>query len=169
MEENKHSSRGVKIEVLFLVASLEATINHLFESLEFLEADLTESRSVRVALSSQDESGIATIDERIHELELEIASNKQMIGSLVRVRREYMASLNINNKYWCPIKHICRAVEHATEIYSATGETADYEHLREIWTVFTSLASKALGIGYTDCLRCLEDRLQEKLNNEKTE
>lgn len=167
MEENKHSSRGVEIEILFLVASLEATINHLFESLEFLEADLVENRSVRVALSSQDKSGIATIDERIQELEAELLSSKQMVGNLVRVRREYMASLNISNKYWCPIKHICRAVEHATEIYSATGDVADYNRMREVWAVFTNLVSKALGIGYTDCLRCLEDRLQEKLNNEE--
>ena len=82
-------------------------------------------------------------------------------------RRAYMRLLKAKTdkpELWCAVKHAIATWQYATEVYQATDMNDDSEEFDLLVNSTSNLASVLsmyLWVEYTECLRCLNDKLKD--------
>lgn len=159
----KATSRGLILELIYCICASEAAICHDYETLFLYKIDLKEKEET---YSSIKQSG-----EDSPEIKLEIEKIKEKIDNInklikleTRTRRLKQdlleeLSLHYDKRFHCKIKHWCRVIEHDLEIL----ESYEYDKIKEIIDLdFQNLAltlSLYLNLDYTDCYRCISDKI----------
>lgn len=158
------TSRGILLEKLFQIGSLECTISHDIEALNFLEADLNEQRdAASIANDEWDQNLIKITNDKLIKISDEIERRIDIIRRTVALRRDIMSTLEeLSDRDWCSCKHYAEAVSRALEIYVATFSEKDYQILTTTYEIWASRLSLYFNLPYTQCFRCLSDKLSEK-------
>lgn len=164
LDYNKNqTSRGIILELIFDICASEAAVCHDYETLMLYELDLKEKEEVNETIKSTGEESPEVILE-IESIKEKIKSIDEMIKLETKTRRkkqDLLESLvkNYNKREHCKIKHWCRVIEHDLELL----ESCDYETVREIiiddFKNFAMTISLYTGIEYSDCYRCISDKL----------
>lgn len=164
LDYNKNqTSRGIILELIFDICASEAAVCHDYETLMLYELDLKEKEEVNETIKSTGEESPEVILE-IESIKEKIKSIDEMIKLETKTRRKKQNLLesltkDYNKRFHCKIKHWCRVIEHDLELL----ESCDYETVREIiiddFKNFAMTISLYTGIEYSDCYRCISDKL----------
>ena len=153
LDYNKNqTSRGIILELIFDICASEAAVCHDYETLMLYELDLKEKEEVNETIKSTGEESPEVILE-IDSIKEKIKSIDEMIKLETKTRRKKQDLLESLVKNWC------RVIEHDLELL----ESCDYETVREIiiddFKNFAMTISLYTGIEYSDCYRCISDKL----------
>lgn len=155
------TSRGLLLERLFQIGTLECTISHDIETLQFLQSDLKEKEET-LSLLKEEESDYYELENEVDSLSFEIEKRQEIVAETTELRREIMKTLDgLGERDWCPCKHYAEAVQRSLEIYESTYSKEDYEILVKTYKIWAARLSLYFGIQYTTCFRCLSDKLKK--------
>lgn len=162
-DNQKATSRGILLELIYDICASEAAICHDYESLMLFELDLKEKEEVNSILISSKENNSDVLSE-IQKIKEKISNIEKLIKLETETRREKQSLLeklskNYDKRFHCKIKHWCRVIEHDLELL----ESYEYSELSNIikkdFENFALTLSMYLGIEYTDCYRCISDMI----------
>lgn len=162
-DNQKATSRGILLELIYDICASEAAICHDYESLMLFELDLKEKEEVNSILISSKEDNSEVLSE-IQNIKEKISNIEKLIYLETETRREKQSLLeklskNYDKRFHCKIKHWCRVIEHDLELL----ESYEYSELSNIikkdFENFALTLSMYLGIEYTDCYRCISDMI----------
>lgn len=162
-DNQKATSRGILLELIYDICASEAAICHDYESLMLFELDLKEKEEVNSILISSKEDNSEVLSE-IQNIKEKISNIEKLIHLETETRREKQSLLeklskNYDKRFHCKIKHWCRVIEHDLELL----ESYEYSELSNIikkdFENFALTLSMYLGIEYTDCYRCISDMI----------
>lgn len=165
-ENQKATSRGLILELIYDICASEAAICHDYETLMLYEIDLEEKEGVNKILKLAKEDSTEIISE-IQTIKEKIDNINQLIKLETETRRKKQDLLeklsnSYDKRFHCKVKHWCRVIEHDLEIL----ESYEYEEFKEIlkedFKNFALTLSLYLGIEYSDCYRCISDKLDIK-------
>lgn len=162
-DNQKATSRGILLELIYDICASEAAICHDYESLMLFELDLKEKEELNSILISSKEDNSEVLSE-IQNIKEKISNIEKLIHLETETRREKQSLLeklskNYDKRFHCKIKHWCRVIEHDLELL----ESYEYSELSNIikkdFENFALTLSMYLGIEYTDCYRCISDMI----------
>lgn len=162
-DNQKATSRGILLELIYDICASEAAICHDYESLMLFELDLKEKEEVNSILISSKEDNSEVLSD-IQNIKEKISNIEKLIHLETETRREKQSLLeklskNYDKRFHCKIKHWCRVIEHDLELL----ESYEYSELSNIikkdFENFALTLSMYLGIEYTDCYRCISDMI----------
>lgn len=162
-DNQKATSRGILLELIYDICASEAAICHDYESLMLFELDLKEKEELNSILISSKEDNSEVLSE-IQNIKEKISNIEKLIKLETETRREKQSLLeklskNYDKRFHCKIKHWCRVIEHDLELL----ESYEYSELSNIikkdFENFALTLSMYLGIEYTDCYRCISDMI----------
>lgn len=162
-DNQKATSRGILLELIYDICASEAAICHDYESLMLFELDLKEKEELNSILISSKEDNSEVLSE-IQNIKEKISNIEKLIHLETETRREKQSLLeklskNYDKRFHCKIKHWCRVIEHDLELL----ESYEYSKLSNIikkdFENFALTLSMYLGIEYTDCYRCISDMI----------
>lgn len=158
------TSRGDLLERLFQVGTLECTISHDVEALQFCVAELEEyENAIEIVKIDEDEALEKELKGKIDKIQFQIEKRKEIISDTISLRRSLMKTLDgLGDRDWCSCKHYSEAVQRALEIYATTYSDTDYELLIETYRIWAARLSLYFNLPYTTCFRCLNDKLKGK-------
>lgn len=102
------------------------------------------------------------LEEKIGEDDI-----RDALKSVLTARRKQMDYLlrnaqKANPTYWCAFKHAIKTYTLDVEVYEATLSDEAKEQMVESANILASITSLFLGMEFTDCARCLYDKLLVK-------
>ena len=162
-DNQKATSRGILLELIYDICASEAAICHDYESLMLFELDLKEKEELNSIFISSKEDNSEVLSE-IQNIKEKISNIEKLIKLETETRREKQSLLeklskNYDKRFHCKIKHWCRVIEHDLELL----ESYEYSELSNIikkdFENFALTLSMYLGIEYTDCYRCISDMI----------
>lgn len=162
-DNKKSTNRGIILELIFDICASEAALCHDYETLMLYELDLKEKEEVNKTIISTGESSPEVISE-IKTIKEKISLIDSMIKLETETRRrkqDFLESLidNLDKRFHCKLKHWARVIEHDLELL----ESCEYDDVKEIinkdFEIFASTISLYTGIEYSDCYRCISDKL----------
>ena len=164
-QNQKATSRGIILELIYNICSSEAAICHDYETLMLYEIDLKEKEETYKDIKDSGEDS--------PELNLDISEIKQKIdyiNSLIqletasrRIKQDLLESLSskYDKRFHCKLKHWSRVIEHDLEILESYK---DYNKIKDFIILdfknFALTISLYLGIEYSDCYRCIADKFK---------
>lgn len=165
-DNQKATSRGIILELIYDICASEAAICHDYETLMLYEIDIKEKEETYNIIKSNGEDAPEVLSE-IEELQKKIDSINNLIELETKTRRKKQDLLEklsdqYDKRFHCKVKHWCRVIEHDLEIL----ESYKYEEFKEIliddFKNFALTLSLYLGIEYSDCYRCISDKITIK-------
>lgn len=155
------TSRGSLLERLYQVGSMECTICHDIETLQFYQADLQSVADTIKIVKEDPKADLQELDAKVEMISFQIEKRKEIIKEETEVRRELMQTLEgLSERDWCSVKHYAEVVSRALEIYQSTWSDEDYSHLIKVYKIWAMKLSLYFDISYTTCFRCLSDKLK---------
>lgn len=156
------TSRGSLLERLFQIGSMECTICHDIETLQFYQSDLEVVEGTIKLVKEDPEASLHELDVKRETLLFQIEKRKEIIQAETEARRELMQTIEgLDERDWCSVKHFAEVVSRALEIYQSTWSDEDYNYLIKVYKIWAMKISLYFNISYTTCFRCLSDKLKK--------
>lgn len=143
------TQRGHIVDAIEVIANEIAFASHCYELISNIDNDIK---------YSGDKSKLT-----------ELIDIQLLLIESIKVRRLYMNKLKDecqwNMDYRCMVKHAIASWWFSIEVYQANEDPFYMDMIIRESEKLSRVLSKFTGIAMTDCLRCLQDSLQEKVLN----
>ena len=148
----KETQRWPEMDIIDLIANLQATVSHAYELYNKNDVDLN-------SLDEQaEESSLLIENQFLHELIYEANHLRKEITNELR-----KLSPNYNKEYHCLVKHMTMAYELSLELFlNDMSSTERYNIAMATTQLMYKVVSKYMWVELATCWRCLSDMLENE-------
>lgn len=151
-EAQKETQRWPEMDIIDLIANLQAVVSHAYELYNKTDVDLKSDDE------SIEESKLIVDNQFLHELIYEANHlRKEVTAELRKLSPHY------DREYHCLVKHMIIAYELALELFlndMASGER--YDIAMATTQLMYKVVSKYMWVWLATCGRCLSDELENE-------
>lgn len=152
-EAQKETQRGPEMDIIDLIANLQAVVSHAYELYNKTDVDLKSDEFDVV-----DEAESVSTNQFLHEVIYEANHlRKEVTAELKKLSPHY------DKEYHCLLKHMIVSYELALELFLNDMASAErYDIAMSTTQLMYKVVSKYMWVGLATCGRCLSDELENE-------
>lgn len=152
-EAQKETQRGPEMDIIDLIANLQAVVSHAYELYNKTDVDLKSDEFDVV-----DEAELVSTNQFLHEVIYEANHlRKEVTVELKKLSPHY------DKEYHCLLKHMVISYELALELFLNDMASAErYDIAMSTTQLMYKIVSKYMWVGLATCGRCLSDELENE-------
>ncbi len=152
-EAQRETQRGPEMDIIDLIANLQAVVSHAYELYNKTDVDLKSDEFDVV-----DEAELVSTNQFLHEVIYEANHlRKEVTAELKKLSPHY------DKEYHCLLKHMIISYELALELFLNDMASAErYDIAMSTTQLMYKIVSKYMWVGLATCGRCLSDELENE-------
>lgn len=152
-DAQKETQRWPEMDIIDLIANLQAVVSHAYELYNKADVDLKSDVG-----EAQEESELIITNQFLHELIYEANHlRKEVTAELKKLSPRY------DKEYHCLLKHMIISYELALELFLDDMASSErYDIAMATTQLMYKVVSKYMWVGLATCGRCLSDELENE-------